>query len=150
MVHVGQTDMPVDRVRSLAPGLGVGISTHTIGQLAIALALRPTYVAFGPVFETTTKGDPDPATGLAALREAHRLASAAGIPLVAIGGISRDRAPVVAPISEAIAVISGLVPPDAAPGDPPRSMHDVLRDVVERARSYSQLFAPIRCCDATA
>src|SRR5579859_5956851 len=33
LVHVGQEDMPVERVRRLAPGIGVGLSTHTLEQL---------------------------------------------------------------------------------------------------------------------
>src|SRR5215469_647022 len=57
LVHVGQTVMPIDRVRRIAPGLGVGVSTHTLDQLDAALAARPSYVAFGPIFPTTTKAD---------------------------------------------------------------------------------------------
>src|SRR5580658_1866513 len=57
MVHVGQTDMPIDRVRRITPGLGVGVSTHTLAQLDAALAAAPTYVALGPIFETRTKVD---------------------------------------------------------------------------------------------
>src|SRR5215472_7668942 len=44
-VHVGQTDMPIDRVRRIAPSLGVGVSTHNLEQLDAALAARPLYVA---------------------------------------------------------------------------------------------------------
>ena len=88
MVHVGQTDMPIDRVHRIALGLGVGVSTHTLPQLEAALAARPTYVAFGPVFETSTKNNPDPVVGLAGLRAASVRAVAAGVPLVAIGGIT--------------------------------------------------------------
>src|SRR5579864_7208262 len=87
LVHVGQSDMPIERVRRLAPGLGVGVSTHTLDQLDAALAARPAYVAFGPVYETSTKKHPDPVVGVAALRVAHQRAQAAGVPLVAIGGI---------------------------------------------------------------
>src|SRR5580700_4548209 len=79
MVHVGQTDMPIDRVRRIAPGLRVGVSTHTREQLADALAARPDYVAFGPVFETTTKRDPDPVVGVEGVRMAQAMAAAAGV-----------------------------------------------------------------------
>ena len=51
-VHVGQDDLPYDLVTRIAPGLGVGISTHDLAQLDRALAMRPTYVAYGPVFAT--------------------------------------------------------------------------------------------------
>ena len=86
MVHVGQTDMPIDRVRRITPGLGVGVSTHTLEQLDAALAARPAYVAFGPVFETLTKANPDPVVGVEGVRAARGRALAAGVPLVAIGG----------------------------------------------------------------
>jgi thiamine-phosphate pyrophosphorylase len=109
-VHIGQDDVPVELVRRIAPGLGVGISTHTLGQLDRALDARPTYVAYGPVFPTATKANPDPVVGLDGLREAGARARARGIPLVAIGGVSLERAPEVARACEAAAVISGLLP----------------------------------------
>src|SRR5580700_10575177 len=83
LVHVGQDDMPIERIRRIAPGLGVGVSTHTIEQLDAALTARPAYVAFGPVFETTTKVNPEPCVGVGGLRTAYARARAAGIPLVA-------------------------------------------------------------------
>ena len=144
MAHVGQTDMPIDRVRRLAPGLGVGVSTHTMAQLDAALTARPAYVAFGPVFETTTKTDADPVVGLAALRGAHARALAAGVPLVAIGGITRERARELVGVVEAVAVISGLLPPLVHGADRESkapAVGDVLRDVSMRARAFQELFA---------
>ena len=64
----------------------------TLEQLDAALAARPDYVAFGPVFPTTTKMNPDPVVGVAGLSAAYARARAAGIPLVAIGGITYERA----------------------------------------------------------
>jgi thiamine-phosphate pyrophosphorylase len=140
LVHVGQDDMPVDRVRRLAPGIGVGVSTHTVEQLDTALAARPAYVAFGPVFETTSKENPGPAVGFAGLRAAYARALAARIPLVAIGGISRDRARLLVGGADAIAVISELLPPKVAGAQ--RTAGDVLHEVVVRARALHELFAP--------
>jgi len=134
IVHVGQTDMPIDRVRRIAPGLGVGVSTHTMEQLDAALRERPRYVAFGPVFDTTTKASPDPVVGVAGLREAARRAAAAGVPIVAIGGITLARAGELAGLGAAVAVISDLLP---APGTP-----DWLRDVTARARAFQETLAP--------
>ena len=127
IVHIGQEDIPVDLVRRIASGLGVGISTHTIPQLQLALAARPTYVAFGPVFHTTTKANPSPSVGLDGLREAATLAKAAGIPLVAIGGITLERASEVAAIADAAAVVAALMP--GASRDV-----DVFADVARRAQ----------------
>jgi thiamine-phosphate pyrophosphorylase len=141
LAHVGQTDMPVDRLRRLAPGLGVGVSTHTMEQLDAALAIRPAYVAFGPVFETSTKKFADPLVGVAGVRAAHARAQAAGVPLVAIGGITRERARELVGLVDAVAVISGLLPPMVV-GNAPASVDEVLREVTSRARAYGDLFVP--------
>ena len=124
LVHVGQDDIDVELVRRLAPGLGVGVSTHTLAQLATALESRPTYVAFGPIYATLSKTNASPTVGVEGLRAAHALATARGIPLVAIGGITLERAPEIAKVAEASAVIAALLP---ATSD--------LRDVTLRARA---------------
>lgn len=111
-VHLGQEDAPVELVRRLFPELRVGISTHDPDQLARALALRPAYVAYGPVFPTASKALPDPVVGIDGLAQASRLARRAGIPLVAIGGITLARAAEVAPLADASAVIAGLIAAD--------------------------------------
>ena len=140
MVHVGQTDMPIDRVRRLAPGLGVGVSTHTTAELEAAIQARASYVAFGPIFETLTKEKPDPIVGVAGLYRARARAALACIPLVAIGGITRERARAIVGAADAIAVIGALLPP-ATTGDEERTMSDVLSEVAGRARELSALFA---------
>lgn len=92
-VHLGQTDMPIADARALAGDrLAIGISTHNTRQVMSAIAARPAYIAYGPVFATTTKENPDPVQGLDALLEAVSLAIAAKIPVVAIGGVTPDRA----------------------------------------------------------
>jgi thiamine-phosphate pyrophosphorylase len=141
LVHVGQTDMPVDQIRRIAPGLGIGVSTHTIEQLDSALANRPAYVAFGPVFETMTKDRPEATVGVAGLRAARARCEAAQVPLVAIGGITRERAREMVGLVEVVAVISSLLPPPAA-GDASPPAVEILRDVAARARDFQQLFAP--------
>ncbi len=140
MVHVGQEDMPIERVRRIAPGMRVGVSTHTLEQLDAALAARPDYVAFGPVFPTSTKADASPVVGLSALRAAYARAHAAGVPLVAIGGITRERAAGLVGVADAVAVIADLLPPTAVLGEV-RATSDVLHEVGARAREFSALFA---------
>ena len=109
-VHIGQDDLPLPLVRKLAPGLLVGVSTHTLEQLAAALGEKPDYVAFGPVFATSSKERADPSVGLALLAQAHSEAQRAGIPLVAIGGINLERARQVGEHAELAAVIAALSP----------------------------------------
>lgn len=106
-VHVGQDDMPIDEVRKIAPGLLVGVSTHTAEQFANAITSRPDYVAFGPVFETSSKEHADPVVGLDRLRD---LVKTTEMPVVAIGGITLERAPEIASIGAIGAVIGALVP----------------------------------------
>jgi thiamine-phosphate pyrophosphorylase len=90
-VHLGQTDLPLAAARSLVGDrLALGVSTHDLDQVALAVAQSPAYIAYGPVFATSTKANPDPVQGLVALRAA--VVAAGGIPVVAIGGITPDRA----------------------------------------------------------
>jgi thiamine-phosphate pyrophosphorylase len=109
-VHVGQGDLGLDDVRRLAPGLRAGISTHDLPQLLAALEQRPGYVAYGPVYPTVSKEAPDPVVGLEGLKLAYRAARAAGIPLVAIGGITLVRAPEIVACADVGAVIAALLP----------------------------------------
>jgi len=136
LVHVGQTDMPVDRVRRIAPTLGVGVSTHTLAQLDVALAARPNYVAFGPVFETASKNDADPVVALADLRTASARAALALVPLVAVGGITFERAPALVGLVDAVAVIGDLLPPAGTAG--------FMKEVTARALALHALFAAPR------
>ena len=126
MVHLGQDDVPPELAHRIAPRLGIGISTHTPEQLARALDARPAYVAYGPIFSTTSKVNPDPVVGLAGLRDAARAAERAGIPLVAIGGIDLARAAEVGRIVPCAAVISGLI----------TDVTDIA-GVAERARAFA-------------
>lgn len=113
-VHVGQEDLPVPMVRSIAAGraLSVGLSTHDPAQVEAALAEAPDYIAIGPIFPTQSKDRPSPVVGLEALAElaarVHR--ARPGTPVVAIGGITLENAPRVAAHADAAAVIRALLP----------------------------------------
>lgn len=107
-VHVGQDDVPLRAVRRLSGALRVGVSTHDHAQLAAALSERPDYVAFGPIFATSSKRGADPALGLEALERACAMAAEAGVPLVAIGGLTLSHAPTLARLAVP-AVISDLL-----------------------------------------
>lgn len=130
-VHVGQDDLPVAEVRRFAPSLLVGVSTHNRAQFENALRDRPAYVALGPIFATSSKHNPDPVVGLAELAHAAERARAANVPLVAIGGIDRERAPQIADLGVIAAVIGALLPDADADAD---------ADVSARAQSLQALF----------
>jgi thiamine-phosphate pyrophosphorylase len=89
-VHVGQQDLSVDEARAIVgPDRWVGVSTHSLEQLDAADRTSADYVAFGPIFLTSSKENPDPVVGLDLLRQARRRTRK---PLVAIGGITLERA----------------------------------------------------------
>jgi thiamine-phosphate pyrophosphorylase len=89
-VHVGQEDLSVEDARAVCGAdRWVGVSTHTFEQLAAADRTSADYIAFGPIFTTATKKNPDPVVGTELLRKARLLTKK---PLVAIGGITLDRA----------------------------------------------------------
>lgn len=89
-VHVGQEDLSVADARNIVgPERWVGVSTHNFEQLDAADKTSADYIAFGPIFPTSSKENPDPVVGLDGLREARRHTRK---PLVAIGGITLERA----------------------------------------------------------
>lgn len=128
-VHVGQEDLTLADVRRFAPELKVGVSTHDEVQLVAALSERPDYVAFGPVFATTSKERADPIVGIEGLRRAAGLCRTAKIPLVAIGGIDVHAASLVAEHADLGAVIRALLPPAKLDGVTARAaaLHAALR-----------------------
>lgn len=127
-VHVGQDDLPAADVRRSFPELLLGVSTHDIDQLDVALAMRPDYVALGPVFETRTKANPDPVVGLETLQQAALRAARAAVPLVAIGGISQATVARVGAAGASPAVVGALMPDAGGDGAGP------YEDIAERTR----------------
>jgi hydroxymethylpyrimidine kinase / phosphomethylpyrimidine kinase / thiamine-phosphate diphosphorylase len=87
-VHLGQADLAAlhqtDRRQIAQAGLALGVSSHTLWELARAKALAPSYIACGPVWPTTTKAMPWRTQGLDNLAW---WCAMAGAPVVAIGGI---------------------------------------------------------------
>ncbi|AEI95867.1 thiamine phosphate synthase [Roseobacter litoralis] len=91
-VHLGQEDLDAADVAAIrSAGLKLGISTHDKAELARALELKPDYVALGPIYPTILKKMKWHQQGVEKLSEwKDRVGD---IPLVAIGGMSTDRAP---------------------------------------------------------
>lgn len=112
-VHVGQDDLAPEMVRRVVGDrVAVGFSTHNEEQMRDAQDEPVDYVAFGPVFATTSKDKADAATGLEGLARARALTAR---PLVAIGGITRSRAAeVFAAGADAVAVIADAFPEPGA------------------------------------
>ncbi|WEN15918.1 thiamine phosphate synthase [Rhodanobacter sp. AS-Z3] len=91
-IHLGQQDLLDADIRAIRTGgIKFGISTHDHHELNAALALDPDYVALGPVYHTTLKHMPWAPQGLSRISEWKRRVG--DRPLVAIGGITLERAP---------------------------------------------------------
>src|SRR5580658_862256 len=127
-VHVGQDDLDVEQARRVAgPDKLVGVSTHNLEQFQKAAAGTADYIAVGPVFSTSSKANPDPVVGLDFIRSVRRLTDK---PVVAIGGITLDRAAsVIEAGADSVAVISGIL---GAPNPAQRARQYI--DVLESAK----------------
>jgi thiamine-phosphate pyrophosphorylase len=91
-IHLGQGDLDgADIKRIRAHGLRLGVSTHDHAELDRALSLDPDYVALGPIYPTRLKAMAFAPQGLERIGEWKKLIGRR--PLVAIGGISLERAP---------------------------------------------------------
>ncbi len=113
-VHVGQTDLPVEEARAMVGREAiVGVSTHDRDQVDRALQTSASYVAVGPVYATSTKDTGYGPRGL----DLVRYAAGRGKPIVAIGGITLDRAPeVIEAGASGLAVITDILVDDDVEG----------------------------------
>ena len=105
-VHVGQSDLEAGRVRALlGPDKLIGVSAHNVEEALAAQAAGADYLGTGAAFVTGTKTDAKPIS-----RETIRAVTAAvDIPVVAIGGISRDNVLELAGCGlDGVAVVSAL------------------------------------------
>ncbi len=115
-VHLGQHDLTPGAVRPIVGnGAIVGLSTHTPDEFTRALSEPIDYLAIGPIFETTTKATGHDALGLARVTAAAVVTKQRRLPIVAIGGITLDRAvDVIRAGADSVAVIGDLL----SGGDP--------------------------------
>jgi len=127
-VHLGQGDLPCVEARHIAgPNFLIGISVSTTAEAQAAARDGADYLGISPIFDTPTKTDTPPATGIDGLRA---IRAAVSLPLVAIGGIKAENAAaVVRAGADGIAVVSAIM----AAADP-RAAARALADVVARAR----------------
>jgi thiamine-phosphate pyrophosphorylase len=129
-VHLGQGDLSATDARSwLGHDVIIGVSTHNLRQALEAIESGAAdYLGFGPIFATSSKSNPDPTQGLDGLREVRKHCR---LPLVAIGGITKDTlGEVLRAGADAVALIGAIaqqIDPNAA-----------ARDLLERARSVHE------------
>lgn len=106
-LHIGQEDIPLARIRSLAPELIIGVSTHSPEQAGQALRDGADYIGVGPIFATKTKEDVVDPVGYEYL---DWVVNNIRLPFVAIGGIKAHNAgAVTAHGARCCALVSELV-----------------------------------------
>jgi len=132
-VHLGPDDLPVKDVRRVADARAVdadarsgvadtfivGYSTDTTDEAARAEAEGADYLGVGAVYATANKSDAGDVIGLKGLR---RVVKAVSIPVVAIGGITPERAPAVAKTGACGSATIGAVMSAAEPAEAVREL----------------------------
>ncbi len=105
-VHVGQSDMEAGDVRTkLGPSKIIGVSAQTVEQALLAQERGADYLGVGAVFATGSKDDADDVSH----DTLQAICEAVDIPVIAIGGISKDNVSQLAGRGLAgIAVISAI------------------------------------------
>lgn len=86
-VHLGRSDTGAER--AVSAGLLLGLSASTVEEARDAERQGAAYIGAGPVWETPSKADADPATGLEGLRA---ICAGVAVPVVAIGGVDASNA----------------------------------------------------------
>jgi hydroxymethylpyrimidine kinase/phosphomethylpyrimidine kinase/thiamine-phosphate diphosphorylase len=137
-VHVGQEDLVkcsnaggLDLLRSKK--MAFGISTHSFGELAVALGIEPTYISMGPVFPTSSKKVQFYPQGLDTVRKWRELIPPS-IPFVTIGGINDVMSTEAnrAAGADCVAVISAIT---KSPDDPSKSVTDLNNAMLVKNKS---------------
>lgn len=107
-VHLGQGDLDTADLAALRrANVRLGISTHDEAELTRALDCRPDYIALGPIYPTILKKMPFAPQGLARIGDWKRRIGP--LPLVAIGGITLERAEgVLAAGADSAAVVTDI------------------------------------------
>ena len=89
-VHLRASSFLPSRVRAITPaGVLIGRSVHSVDEARIMAGEGADYLVFGNVFETASKPG-KPGVGLAAL---EAVARATSLPVLALGGVTRERVP---------------------------------------------------------
>ena len=89
-VHLTETSIPANEVKSSFSDLIVGVSTHSLEGARLAEIKGADYITFSPIYETPSKAGYGPPQGLDLLRQ---VIQAVRLPVLALGGITLHRVP---------------------------------------------------------
>lgn len=126
-IHLGQEDIQEANIDAIyKAGIRLGISTHTTDEIKIALDIEPSYVAIGPIYETTSKKMVYNPVGIEDLK---RWGSSVDYPIVAIGGIDIDNIKTVIDtnMADGIAMIGGVLSEGEVDRDKTKSLLKCFR-----------------------
>jgi thiamine-phosphate pyrophosphorylase len=106
-VHIGQDDLPYNAARRIAgQNIVVGVSVSNLSEALAAVEMGADYLGVGAMFATGTKTDAD----LTTMDELRRIREKVSIPIVVIGGINKDTAPLFKGTGvDGLAVVSAIV-----------------------------------------
>lgn len=107
-IHIGQDDMPVPEARVLiGPHKILGLTVTTPEQMAVVDTDQVDYLGCGPVFPTITKDDAPPPMGVEGWAELARMSP---LPVVAIGGLNKERTAAIRAtgLAAGVAVVSAI------------------------------------------
>ena len=109
-IHVGQTDMPVEQVRAIAPGRIVGLSITNAAQMAQSDKDLCDYLGVGPLYLQQTKADASTPLGVEGFAKLRAMTDK---PVMAIGGLKADNsAPVLGAGANGLAIVTGIISAD--------------------------------------
>lgn len=106
-VHIGQKDIPADIARKLiGKNMLLGVSTASVAEAVNAAKAGADYLGVGAMFPTGTKTD----ASHVSMEELGRIRKAVDIPIVVIGGISKENAMLFQPMGiDGLAVVSAVI-----------------------------------------
>lgn len=112
-VHLGNTDLPAEEVRKLAPEMVIGVSCNSPEQAATAKSRGASYFNIGPLYPTETKKKLTPFLGPDAIA---RFSALCDLPFTVMGGIKLEHVPELAARgARRLAVVTALTKaPDIA------------------------------------
>ncbi|MHB1484960.1 MAG: thiamine phosphate synthase [Saccharofermentanales bacterium] len=132
-VHVGQHDLPIEKVRELiGEEMMIGVSTHSPAQAMDAVKRGADYIGVGPIYKTFTKKDVCEPVGFEYLEYVVKNVK---IPFVAIGGIKEYNLPEVAKRgAKCIAMVTEIVGAE----DIPQKIIDIRKLLLPIHNKFSQ------------
>ena len=106
-VHIGQKDIPADIARKLiSKDMLLGVSTASVAEAVNAAKAGADYLGVGAMFPTGTKTD----ASHVSMEELGRIRRTVDIPIVVIGGISKENAMLFRPMGiDGLAVVSAVI-----------------------------------------